>query len=87
MSGFVHKEGTGSLFKVTDKKTENHPDLNGSIMLNGKEHWLSGWINKTPKGTRINVSVGKVKEPRGEAGEKVADKGEAVEDFDDDLPF
>jgi uncharacterized protein (DUF736 family) len=76
------KEGSGSLFKNLKKATENHPDFNGSIMLNGKEHWLSAWVKESPKaGKFFSVSVGKVKEPMG-----FKPKG-ADEIVDSDLPF
>jgi len=76
------KEGSGSLFKNLKKATENHPDFNGSIMLNGKEHWLSAWVKESPKaGKFFSVSVGKEKEAKG-----FAPKG-ADEIVDSDLPF
>ena len=60
------KEGAGSLFKNLNKATENHPDFNGSIMINGKEHWLSAWVKESPKvGKFFSVSIGKEKQPQG----------------------
>jgi len=60
------KEGSGSLFKNSRKTSESHPDFTGSIMINGKEHWLSAWVKESPKaGKFFSVSVGKVKEPMG----------------------
>jgi hypothetical protein len=56
------KEGSGSLFKNDRKEKENHPDYAGSIMINGKEHWLSGWIKEGKKGKFFSLSIGKVKE-------------------------
>lgn len=47
---FMPKEGSGSLFKNNRKTTETHPDLTGTIMLNGKEHWLSAWKKKEKMG-------------------------------------
>ena len=56
------KEGSGSLFKNDRKEKETHPDYAGSIMINGKEHWLSGWIKEGKKGKFFSLSIGKVKE-------------------------
>ena len=62
---YTPKEGSGSLFKNTRKTSETHPDYTGSIMLNGKEHWLSAWVKEGKSGKFFSVSVGKVKEPVG----------------------
>jgi hypothetical protein len=64
------KEGSGSLFKNDRKEKETHPDYTGSIMVNGKEHWLSGWLKEGKKGKFFSLSIGKPKEqsnfkPRG----------------------
>lgn len=76
------KEGSASLFKNTRKQSESHPDYTGSIMLQGKEHYLSAWIKESPKvGKFFSISVGKVKEPVG-----FTPKG-SDEIVDDSLPF
>jgi len=81
------KEGAGSLFKNLNKATENHPDFNGSIMINGKEHWLSAWVKESPKaGKFFSVSIGKEKQPKGftPKGEDELPKNTLD---DDNLPF
>ena len=76
------KEGSASLFKNTRKQSESHPDYTGSIMLQGKEHYLSAWIKESPKaGKFFSISVGKIKEPVG-----FTPKG-SDEIVDSDLPF
>lgn len=77
---YTPKEGSGSLFKNSRKTTDNHPDYNGSIMLNGKEHWLSAWVKEGAKGKFFSVSVGKVKEP-------VGFKAAGSDEITDDTPF
>jgi hypothetical protein len=67
---YVPKEGSGSLFKNDRKTIETHPDYTGSIMVNGREHYLSAWVKEGKKGKFFSVSIGKVKElvgftPRG----------------------
>lgn len=58
---YVPKEGSGSLFKNDRKTSETHPDLSGTIMVNGKEHWLSAWKKDGKKGPFYSVSIGKEK--------------------------
>ena len=62
---YTPKEGSGSLFKNTKKTTETQPDYNGSIMVNGKEHWLSAWVKVGAKVKFFSVSIGKEKQPMG----------------------
>jgi hypothetical protein len=83
---FVPKEGSGSLFKNTRKTTETHPDYTGSMMVNGKEHWLSAWVKEGKNGKFFSVSLGKVKEPMGfkESGSDELPKN-TIED--DAIPF
>ena len=48
----------GSLFKNDRKEKETHPDLKGSININGQEFWLSGWSKVTSKGDKmLSLSV------------------------------
>jgi len=74
----------GVLFKNDDKKTEKHPDYNGSININGTEHWLSAWIQTSKKGTKfMSLSIG------AEKGEPKQKEQAPVDDFepDQDIPF
>lgn len=83
---FQPKEGSGNLFKNTRKTSETHPDYTGSIMNNGKEHWLSAWVKEGKNGKYFSVSIGKEKLPMGfkEAG---ADELPKHTLEDSDLPF
>ena len=78
---YIPKEGSGSLFKNDRKTTENHPDYTGSIMVNGREHYLSAGVKEGTKGTFFSVSIGKEKEAKG-----FTTKG-ADEIVDSELPF
>jgi hypothetical protein len=83
---YTPKEGSGSLFKNDRKTTDTHPDYSGSIMINGKEHWLSAWVKEGTKGKFFSVSIGKEKQPM---GFKAAGSDELPKaSFDDsDVPF
>ena len=48
----------GSLFKNEKKEEEKHPDMNGSINVDGKDYWISGWKKTSKAGTGfISLSV------------------------------
>ena len=83
---YTPKEGSGSLFKNDRKTTDNHPDYNGTIMVNGKEHWLSAWVKEGQKGKFFSVSIGQEKKPKGftEAGSNELPRN-TIEDSE--IPF
>lgn len=80
---------TGALFPVKDRKTENHPTHNGTININGADHWLSAWVkvagekSKNPGQKFLSLSLGDPLEEQ-----KTAKATPATDDgFDDDIPF
>lgn len=56
------KPGSGTLFENDRKQTDSHPDMTGSINIDGTEHWFSGWWKQGSKGQFLSVSVGKPKD-------------------------
>jgi hypothetical protein len=48
---YDHKEGEGSLFKNDNKQKGTDRDYQGSGRFEGKEVWLSGWINEKKDGS------------------------------------
>lgn len=83
---YIPKEGSGSLFKNDRKTTETHPDYTGSIMVNGKEHYLSGWIKESTKGKFFSISIGKEKQPKGFTP-RGSDELPKTQFDDSDVPF
>jgi len=83
---YTPKEGSGSLFKNSRKSSESHPDYTGTIMVNGKEHWLSAWVKEGKAGKFFSVSIGKEKLPMGfkEAGSDELPRNTLE---DDSVPF
>jgi hypothetical protein len=65
MSQQYDRTNTGALFENDRKTTDKHPDLNGSININGVEHWLSGWWKEGSKGQFLSLSIGKPKDQQG----------------------
>ena len=39
------KDNSGALFKVDEVKSDKHPVYTGNCMIDGKEKYISAWIN------------------------------------------
>ncbi len=78
------KEGQGSLFPNKRKETDSHPNLTGTILLGGVEHWISGWVKLTASGEKwISLSV----KPKEAKAAKPAGKAQKQEYPEDEIPF
>jgi uncharacterized protein (DUF736 family) len=76
---YEHKNGNGSLFKNTNKTSENQPDYSGSIKLqDGTDQQIAAWVKEGAKGKFFSI---KLSDPYV--------KPEAVQtaEASDDLPF
>ncbi len=48
----------GALFQAKEKKTDKHPDYDGSINVEGHDYWVSGWRKVSKNGnTFLSLSV------------------------------
>lgn len=56
----------GVLFDNERKETDSHPDMTGRLNVNGVDHWFSAWWKDGQKGEFLSLSLGKVKEARGQ---------------------
>lgn len=56
----------GVLFDNDRKETDNHPDMTGSLNIDGVEHWFSGWWKNGAKGEFLSLSIGKPKDQQGQ---------------------
>ena len=75
-------ENRGSLFNNENKLEEKHPDLSGSINIEGKEYWLSGWKKKSKAGTGfLSLSV-RPKQEQTRQSSRPTNKAKA-DDWDD----
>lgn len=73
----------GAIWKNTNKKTDKHPDLTGSINVEGTDYWISAWKRGPEESEdapvlRFAVSKKDHKQPAEKA---------SPPDYDDDLPF
>ena len=78
----------GALFKNTRKDSDNHPDYNGSINVDGVEYWLSAWVKEGAKGKFFSLSVKPKEQPAPKPQAKAPAKASSgFDDMDEDLPF
>ena len=76
---YTHKPGTGTIFKVDNKTSENYPDYKGKIVLNdGTEKEIALWVRDTERGKYFSAKIQAPYVPVEQAEQ---------EDNSDDLPF
>jgi len=84
---YEQRDLSGSLFKNDKREKDTHPNLTGSIMIDGKEYWLSGWTKERANGEKWISLAAKPKEARGGGGGYVSNDPAPVDDLEDDVPF
>ena len=48
----------GSIFKNDRKEQDSHPDMKGSINVNGTDYWISAWKKTSKEGKNfLSLSV------------------------------
>ena len=57
MAKYEHKMNTGSLFVNDRKQKEGDPDRTGTLNVDGKSYYISGWINTGTKGQWLKLAV------------------------------
>jgi uncharacterized protein (DUF736 family) len=87
---YEQRDNSGSLFKNDRKQQDNHPDYNGSIMIDGREYWLSAWLKRSQGGKPFMSIAAKPKEeqPRQQSiSQRAMPKGPAKRSIipDDDM--
>ena len=84
----------GVLFKNDRKEKDNHPNMKGSINVEGVEYWVSAWTKEGQNGKFISLSL--TPKEQTQTAEQVAQKAvppqrqqaaPVVQDLDDDIPF
>lgn len=83
----------GTIAKNTRKTEDKHPDITGSLNVNGVDHWINGWLKKNSAdgSTFYSLSV-KPKEARQSAPRQGNAPPTDFSDLkqgkpDDDLPW
>lgn len=74
-----------SLFKNDDRRNEKDPVYKGQGKVNGREYWVSGWINESRKDGSKYMSI-KLK-PKEEQRRETYSRQSREEPLDDEIPF
>lgn len=74
----------GIISKNDRKGKKEHPDITGTINVEGREFWLSGWHKNRKDGTGAFYSLSVKPKDQGQQSER-QEKTEGH--FEDDLPF
>ena len=78
----------GSLFKNEKKTEDKHPDLNGSINIEGKDYWISGWSKVSKGGQKfISLSVREKQEQTRQSSQPTRKNFPSGQLPDDDIPW
>lgn len=84
----------GTIAKNTRKTQDTHPDIAGSINVDGVDYWLSGWAKKNSKdGSSFYSLTVKPKEARREAPKPRDNRDDPrsaafyQDDEEDSIPF
>ena len=92
----------GAVWGNKKKTTDKHPDLTGSVMVDGKDYWLSGWkrgAGANPNAPALSLSLTikdnqQHQQPPQQSSEMAQAKASSMgewdkgpDSFDDDIPF
>lgn len=76
----------GAIWKNDNRQSDNHPHFSGSINIDGKDYWLSGWKRKddaAPSAPLVSFSV----RPKDEQRPAPVQQAPAKDSFEDDIPW
>jgi hypothetical protein len=69
---FEPREDSGNLFRVEDRKTDNHPEFEGEFKVRcphcqqASAGWISSWVRESRAGKKYFSISFKHRKPRGE---------------------
>tara|TARA_R110000851_G_scaffold243561_1_gene396168 strand:+ start:229 stop:501 length:273 start_codon:yes stop_codon:yes gene_type:complete len=90
MSNFDN-DNRGAIWRNEKKVKDTQPDFTGSIMVDGKDYFVSGWKRKegaSPKSPALSLAVTlKDQQPQQSAPAQNQPQAPANFDADGDIPF
>ena len=84
-------KNSGVLFRNDKKITEQHPDYTGNITIEGKEYYLSAWVNESARTGQkyfaLKATPKAATTPATTTAQPAQPQTSTVPDPVDDLPF
>lgn len=83
-------KNSGALFRNDKRATEQHPEYTGKITIEGREFYLSAWVNEMRNGQKyfaIKATPKAATTPAATTAPAQPRPGVVVADPIDDLPF
>jgi hypothetical protein len=85
MAKFEQRDNSGALFKNDKKEKPNHPDYQGTCMVNGVPMRMSAWLKDGQNGKFMSFAFS---EPYSrDGGNESTAAHPSVEDMESDIPF
>jgi uncharacterized protein (DUF736 family) len=85
---YEQRDLSGSLFKNDKREKDTHPNLTGTVMIDGVEYWASGWTKERNNGDKW-ISLSFKPKDAAPAKQMPAVGSYTADDDDDDsgIPF
>ncbi len=77
------RDMSGSLFRNDRKSNDKSPDYQGTVMINGVEMWINGWLKGGNNGRFFSLAF----KPKEQQQSKLQERKKTFhEELDDELP-
>ena len=82
-----NNKNSGALFRNDKKLTDQHPDYTGNITIEGKEYYLSAWVNESARTGQKYFALKATPKAATTTAQPAQPQTSTVPDPVDDLPF